>query len=190
MDPSVNTKLCHAEQSVLVIIDIQTRLTAAMPAKILARIQRNLEALIKAATLLKIPVLVSEQYPRGLGPLEPDLEKLLPDYAVRYEKTTFSCMGAGNFAEDLARLGRGQVILTGMETHICVLQTAIELQRTGATVFVAADAVCSRQRDNYETGLQRLHGEGIIITVTESILFEWMRDARHELFKQIQALVR
>ena len=149
-----------------------------------------METLIKAATLLKIPVLVSEQYPRGLGPLEPDLEKSLPDYALRYEKTTFSCMGARNFAEDFARLGRGQVILTGMETHICVLQTAIELQRTGATVFVAADAVCSRQRDNYETGLQRLHGEGIIITVTESILFEWMRDARHELFKQIQALVR
>lgn len=188
---SVSTaRLCHADQSALLVVDIQNRLTAAMPAKVLARIQRNVETLLKAADLLQIPVIATEQYPKGLGSMEPSLVELLPKGARRYEKTTFSCAGAPDFVSDFELLKRKQIILTGMETHVCVLQTALDLMQLGATVFVVADAVCSRHRDNYEVAIQRMAAEGIIVSVTESILFEWLQDSKHESFKDIQARIR
>lgn len=190
MKSAPTARLCRSDQSVLVVIDIQNRLTAAMPAKVLARIQRNTESLIKAALLLQIPVLATEQYPKGLGSMEPNLVELLPKGAHRYEKITFSCAGAPDFIRDLELLNRKQIILTGMETHVCVLQTALDLMQFGATVFVAADAVCSRHRDNYEIGIQRMLAEGIIISATESILFEWLQDSKHESFRDIQARIR
>lgn len=190
MKSATTARLCRFEQSVLVVIDIQNRLTATMPAKVLARIQRNVESLIKAASLLQIPVLATEQYPKGLGSMEPSLVELLPRGAHRYEKTTFSCAGAPDFIHDLKLLKRKQIILTGMETHVCVLQTALDLMQLGATVFIAADAVCSRHRDNYEVGIQRMLAEGIVVSVTESILFEWLQDSKHESFRDIQARIR
>ena len=190
MRSATTERLCRSDQSVLVVIDIQNRLTAAMPVKVLARIQRNVGSLIKAAALLQVPVLATEQYPKGLGSMEPSLVELLPEGSHRYEKTTFSCTGAPDFIHDLELLKRKQIILTGMETHVCVLQTALDLMQLGATVFVAADAVCSRHRDNYEIGIQRMLAEGIIVSVTESILFEWLQDSKHESFKVIQNRIR
>jgi nicotinamidase-related amidase len=182
--------LCESAKSALVIVDIQTGLTAAMPAKVLARIQRNTQSLIQAADTLQIPVLASEQYPAGLGSMEPELLKLLPENSSRYEKTSFSCMRAGNFALDLAGHERSQIILAGMETHICILQTAMDLLAADYQVIIAADAVCSRQRDTYETALARMQGSGILVTSTESILFEWLADSANTNFKFIQSLVR
>lgn len=185
-----NGLLCDRDDSILAVIDIQKRLTAAMPAKVLARLQRYTSLLIKAATTFGIPVFVTEQYPQGLGRLETEIEKLLPATARRYEKTSFSCTGAGNFSADLRQTQRKQVFLTGMETHVCILQSAMDLLQLGYQVIVVSEAVCSRHRESYETALQRLRQAGVVITNSESVVFEWLRDAKHEQFKTLQPLLR
>lgn len=182
--------LCTTDDSQLVIIDIQTHLTATMPAKVLARLQRNTGLLLKSAEILGIPVYVTEQYPKGLGNTEPDIVKLLPSDSKRYEKTAFSCAGCEEFLTDINKTGRKQIVLAGMEAHVCILQSAIELHNAGYQVFVAADAVCSRHRENYETALLRLRQAGVIITDAESIIFEWLKDAKNENFKAVQSLLK
>lgn len=188
--PEQNTPMtCDADASVLLVIDIQTKLTGVMPVKVLARLQRYTGVLIKSANTLGIPVFVTEQYPKGLGPLEQDIAVLLREDARCYEKTSFSCTGAAGFTHDLSQSGCRQVILVGMEAHVCVLQTALDLQSLGYQVFVVADAVCSRHRESYETALTRMRQAGVIIVNAESVLFEWLRDAKHEQFKAVQALI-
>jgi hypothetical protein len=183
------TILCDNRDSLLTIVDIQTRLTAVMPAKVLARLQRNTTLLIRTAALFDVPVFVSEQYPEGLGPTEPDLMRLLGDGSRRYAKTCFSLAGVPQFIADVNAAGRRQIILAGIEAHICILQTALDLRAADLNVFVVADAVCSRQRENYETALCRMRDAGVIICDTESVMFEWSRDAKHEKFKAMQALL-
>lgn len=188
--PDKNTSMtCDADSSVLLVIDIQTKLTGVMPVKVLARLQRYTGVLIKSANLLNIPVSVTEQYPKGLGKLEQDIDVLLAQDARRYEKTSFSCAGATEFVEDLSRSGRTQIILAGMEAHVCVLQTALDLRALGYQIFVVADAVCSRHRESYETALSRMRQAGVIIVNAESVLFEWLSDAKHAQFKTVQGLI-
>ncbi len=182
--------LCERDSSALLIIDVQTHLTAIMPAKVLARLQRNMGLLLNAAGLMDIPVFATEQYPKGLGNLEEEIANLLPEGSFRYEKTSFACTGAENFNADLKASGRKQIILAGMEAHICVMQTATELGNDGYQVFVVADAICSRHRESYETALLRLRNTGVTILDAESVLFEWMRDAKNEHFKTLQTLLR
>ena len=187
--PVTASLLCRAENSCLVVIDVQARLTAAMPAKVLSRLKRNSIMLIKAAGILSIPVFATEQYPKGLGSLDPDIIEVLPENSRRFEKTCFSCVNAENFIDELNNHGRKQVILLGLEAHICVLQTAIDLLAAGYNVFVVIDAVCSRQRENYEAALQRMWQSGVIICNAESVLFEWLKDSSHEHFKILSAMV-
>lgn len=182
--------LCSAEQSNLLVVDVQTHLTAVMPAKVLARLQRNMGLLLHAAGLMEIPVYAAEQYPQGLGQLEEAIVKMLPEGSRRYEKTSFACTGDEGFCADLKSTGRKQVVIAGMEAHVCVLQTALELNQTGYQVFVVADAVCSRHRESYETALARLRHAGVIVLDAESVLFEWLRDAKNEHFKAIQTQLR
>jgi len=189
--PERNTALiCNTEESALMIVDIQTKLTAVMPVKVLARLQRNTESLIKASAALGIPVFATEQYPQGLGNMEKDLTDILPAETGRYEKTGFSCASNEDFRDDLRQSERKQVILTGMETHVCILQTAMDLLNTGYQVIIVADAVCSRHRDSYENALNRMRATGVTIANTESVIFEWLRDAKHEHFKRLQSLIR
>ncbi len=189
-DFNIDDHLCNAENSCLVLIDIQTRLISAMPVKVLARLKRNINILLQSAKTLCIPVLSTEQYPEGLGPTEPEIVELLPDNTLRFEKTCFSCTGARQFLKHLKEDGRKQVILVGIEAHVCVLQTAIQLIAEGYHVFVVADGICSRQRENYEASLNRMSRAGVTICNTESVLFEWLRDAKHEHFKKLSHLVR
>lgn len=189
-DFNIDDHLCNAENSCLVLIDIQTRLTSAMPVKVLARLKRNINILLQSAKTLCIPVLSTEQYPEGLGPTEPEIVELLPDNTLRFEKTCFSCTGARQFLKRLKEDGRKQIILVGIEAHVCVLQTAIQLIAEGYHVFVVADGICSRQRDNYEASLNRMSRAGVTICNTESVLFEWLRDAKHEHFKKLSRLLR
>ncbi len=182
--------LCDVENSALIIIDIQTHLTAVMPAKVLARLQRNLGLLLNAARLLDVPVLATEQYPQGLGNLEEDIVRMLPESAGRYEKTSFACTGSEDFSRDLQASGKKQVIIAGMEAHVCVIQTALELKTQGYQVFVVADAICSRHRESYETALLRLRAANISILDAESVAFEWVRDSKHEHFKAVQSALR
>jgi len=182
--------LCQANRSRLFIIDVQERLAASMDAKVLDGLVRNTSILIEAANALDIPILRSEQYPKGLGPTLSAISDKLPHGQNAREKTCFSACAAAGMAEVLNNGGREQLVLTGMETHICVLQTALELQQRGMQVFVVQDAVCSRRKANHKNALARLRQAGVIVSNTESVLFEWLSDASHPQFKTLSKLIR
>ncbi len=182
--------LCSAAQSQLLIIDIQERLAAAMETKSREGVLSNSAILLQAAALLEIPVIKTEQYSKGLGPTEQSLLDHLPTSSSNYEKMSFSCCGSDEFCATALDTDRKQFILTGMETHVCVLQTAFELQQRGYQPFVVADAVCSRSGRNRRIALRRMAQAGITITSTESVLFEWIRDASHPQFRTISKMLR
>lgn len=182
--------LCHAAHSQLLIIDVQQRLAESMNKDVLASVVKSMGILIEAANTLQIPVLHTEQYPKGLGPTLPELTEKLAAEQAACEKTGFSCCAAPGINKRISDGFRTQLILAGMEAHICVLQTAIELQQRGKTVFVVEDAVCSRRKSNFRNALARLRQAGCIITNTESVLFEWMEDAQHPQFKHLSRLIR
>lgn len=176
--------------SVLVVVDIQQRLAIAMPKGVRDRVIEQVNILSTAADVLKVPVLVTEQYPKGLGVTEPSLAEQLPVGTAIFEKTTFSCADVEDFMQALTATGCKQVILTGMETHICILQTALDLQSLGYQVFVIEDAVSSRMKGNQYNALHRMRHAGVIISNVESILFEWLGDARHPDFKKLTKLIQ
>ena len=182
--------LCRQQASQLVIIDIQEKLGGAMPDKVLNRVLKNTVMLIDAAGRLDIPVTVTEQYPKGLGPTCSQITAALPKNASRIEKTDFSCAHVKEFRDVTANADRLQLILAGMEAHICVLQSALDLRSDGLQVIVVEDAICSRRLENYESAINRLRHAGVIVTNSESVIFEWLRGARHEHFKAVSALVR
>ena len=181
--------LVEAERSLLLVIDIQTRLAAAVPDKPREQLFRHVGMLGQAAQLLEVPVIYTEQYPAGLGHTETEVLEHLPD-SKPIEKTCFSCVQADDFIGTLSRHARKQVILCGIETHVCVLQTAFQLMQHGYQVFVVEDAVASRHKHRHKNAIARMRQGGIIITNTESVMFEWMRDARHPQFKTISKLLR
>lgn len=181
--------LASAADSVLILIDVQERLAAAMDADTFRAVARNAGILVQAAVALDVPVLTTEQYRKGLGRTVPELAALLPKGA-EIEKTSFSPAGDPSFMHVLEGAGRPQAILAGMEAHVCVLQTALELSAAGRDVFVVADACCSRSAANHTNAMDRLRAAGVIVAHTESIVFEWLRDARHDRFKALSALVR
>jgi len=181
---------CNRDSSVLLIVDVQERLTAAMPEDERKTAVRNAGILAQAADRLLIPTFLSEQYPKGLGATDAGLAQQLSELTTRIEKTCFSCCEAQGFAESLQNTKRPQVVLAGMEAHICVLQTAFGLQADGFDVYVVEDATCSRNAENRRIAMDRLRQAGLTVTNTESVIFEWLRDARHPEFKGISALLR
>lgn len=181
--------LAEAADSVLVIVDLQDRLAAAMDSVVFQALSMNAGILIKAARALGVPVLSTEQYPKGLGRTVPALSALLPA-APPFEKTCFSCAADESFLGALRAAGKTQVVIAGIETHVCVLQSALQLRSTGCEVFVVEDACCSRNAANHVNAMHRLRAAGVIVTNTESVVFEWLRDARNAEFKAISALMR
>jgi len=181
---------CEATKSQIVVIDIQTKLGEVMPAKVLTRVVENTRLLLNAAQKLAIPVLATEQYPAGLGPMVPEIAQRLPENTRRFEKTCFACTGVDAFLAELQQSARPQVILTGMEAHVCVLQTAMDLHQKGYQVFTVGDAICSRRLENYQNALERMQQCGVVVTGAESVVFEWLGDARHEHFKELIAMMR
>ena len=145
---------------------------------------------LEAAGLLKVPRCFTEQYPKGLGPTEEPVKARLGEFATRFEKTAFSCCGAEGFSAMLGNLARRQVVISGMEAHVCVLQTALDLKAEAYEVFVVEDAVCSRNPANRDNAMNRLRAAGVVVANTESVCFEWLRDASNEHFRAIAKLVR
>lgn len=182
--------LARAADSVLVIVDIQDRLLAVMPVVAREQMLRNTRILAESAARLGIPVLVTEQYPSGLGPTAAPVAEVLPPAAPHIEKTCFSCAGCEAFSAALTAAARSQIVLAGMEAHVCVLQSALELRAAGRVVWVVEDACCSRNPANHRNAIDRMRTAGVVVASTESVVFEWLRDARHEHFKAISALVR
>lgn len=174
--------LITAETTSLLIVDVQERLCPVMedPRTVI----HNCGRLMKGAARLGVPVTVSEQYPKGLGPTMVDLRGLTaPENFL--EKTTFSCAGAPNIVERLTALGRPGVVVAGIEAHVCVSQTALGLLEKGWRVFVAGDACDSRRRPDRDMGFDRLRAAGVHVVPTESVLFEWIGDASHDAFREV-----
>ncbi len=175
------------DKSVLVLIDMQGKLAGLMHDK--ERLFANLVILVKGARILGVPIIWCEQNPRALGPTIPELVENLSGLSP-IEKMSFSCCGDPAFDAALHRVQRGQAVLCGIESHVCVYQTAADLKSKGLEVAVVADAVSSRSQDNKQIALSRMQAEGVCLTSTEMLLFEWMRTARHGQFKEIAKLVR
>ncbi|SFJ76331.1 isochorismatase family protein [Methylophaga sulfidovorans] len=181
--------IASAEKGVLMVVDIQDRLLSAMPQEQQQQIQKTMQTLLAAADALALPVLVTEQYPKGLGHTVAGIQEALPANTPTFEKTHFSAWQVDAIADALKQSGYQQVFLSGMETHICVLQTALDLLKQGFEVFVIEEAVCSRDNKNYLNALTRLREAGAVITNIESLLFECIGDARHPQFKTISKLI-
>ena len=187
---AVQPELCNAEDSLLIIVDMQSRLSTAMPKVDLEDVLVNSIRLVEAADILNIPVLLTEQYPKGLGPTEISLARKLSKKALTFDKTGFSCCAASGFLKALKDSQRRQIILIGQETHVCILQTALELLNQDFQVFVIEDAVISRKAEHKLNALQRMLRQGAVITNYESVLFEWLKDASHPDFKAVSGLLR
>jgi nicotinamidase-related amidase len=182
--------LLDADDSVLLLVDLQVRLAQAMPEADWRRVQAAAARLARGAGLLHVPVIVTRQYPRGLGDVDADVQAALPDGAVVLDKTAFSAAAEAEVAEALAMTGRSQVLVAGMEAHVCVLQSAAGLLEAGHETFVAADAICSRDPGHAGDARERLRAAGAAVTNTESALFEWLRDAAHPRFRDVSRLVK
>ncbi len=182
--------LLDADDSVLLIVDMQTRLGASMPADAWASTRATAVLLARAADELDLPVLVTRQYPKGLGDTVPELAEALPDASVTVDKNCFSAADVDELSDALAMTGRSRIVVCGMEAHVCVLQTAAGLVARGYAPFVVADGVCSRSPAHRHNALERLGHGGVTVTNRESCVFEWLRDARHERFKAITSLLQ
>ena len=178
------------EDTSLVVVDMQERLMSAMPEVESRHAVGKVKILLEAAKILDIPVFVTEQYPKGLGPTIEEIKEQLGEDVTPIEKVVFSCVRAPEFAEALKALGRSSVLLTGVETHVCVLQTAIDLVNEGYRVYVPADALVSRKKLDYEKGLSMMEKLGAVVGSTEAFLFQILERAGTDEFKQISKLVK
>jgi isochorismate hydrolase len=179
--------LMERDRSCLLIVDVQERLAPAMadPASVIA----NARILIQAAARLGVPVLVSEQYPRGLGPTVPELRALVSD-STRISKLSFSCAADHGLQQRIKDTSRPLLVICGLEAHVCVLQSALGFQQAGLKVFVVADAVSSRAAANRETALRRLAANGVELVTTEMVVFEWLGQAGTPEFKELSRLIK
>lgn len=171
----------------LVVVDVQGRLAQLMYDR--QALFKNIQILIKAAKILEIPIIWCQQCPDALGPTVPEIEQLLTD-TEPIDKASFSCCGIERFNEKLNGLGRRQILLCGIEAHVCIYQTAVDLLSKGCYVDVIADAVSSRTLENKQIGLERIRAERANITSVEMVLFELLGTAKHPRFKQIARLIK
>lgn len=174
----------EADRCALLVVDIQEKLLPPIFQK--EQLVRNAKLLVRAADVLKIPAIVSTQYAKGLGGTVPEIASLLPETEA-IDKSLFSCFGSDVFCTLLKRLpgSRNTLLLCGMESHICVMQTALAALRDGYLVHVASDAVSSRTEWNWKIGLDRMRAAGAVISSTEMMIYELMRSSASEAFKEM-----
>jgi nicotinamidase-related amidase len=169
----------------LLVIDVQEKLMVKIPGA--ATLVRDVAFLIDAARLLDMPVQATEQYPKGLGPTVAELARRVPE---RPDKTAFSCCAVPSVVDTFRRAARPKVVLAGIEAHVCVLNTALDLLALDFQVYLAADAIASRYPIDREFALRRLERAGAILTTVETCVFEWVGGSRHPRFKAISTLVQ
>lgn len=173
--------LMKAEDSALLVIDAQSRLIPHIHDW--QRIVENIAWLVEVAKKIGVPVMATEQYPKGIGPTHEDIAACLPPGSTA-EKIHFSCV-AGNCLDGLAGADRRQMIVCGTESHVCVLQTVLDLRAQGKEVFVVADAVGSRHPENKALALERMRAHGIDVVSREMVAFEWLHQAGTPLFREV-----
>jgi len=179
--------LIERERACLLVVDVQERLAPAMAEP--ETLVRNAAVLMQAAARLGIPVVVSEQYPQGLGRTVAELRSLAPETAF-FSKIDFSCATDPGLRERIGETDREQIVICGIEAHVCVLQTALGLQRQDYEAFVVADAVSSRAPLSRETALRRLGDNGVELVTTEMVVFEWLGKAGTPEFKELSRLIK
>jgi isochorismate hydrolase len=178
------------EQAALLVCDVQERLFPAMDADHREEVMHNIKVLSASAGRLRVPILVTEQYPKGLGHTLQELRDTLAPGVEPHEKVTFSCYGAESFRARLEATGARQVILTGIEAHVCVLMSALDLMAEGRAVHVVADAVTSRSQANWRLAMDQLRQAGAVVTTTETVLFQLLRQADTDEFRELARLIR
>ena len=180
--------ILNTDDSLLLIIDVQEKLLNAVFNKELCC--KKAEIIAKAANILGIPVIVTEQYPKGLGNTVEPVKSALDENVQYFEKTAFSALDNQDVLNALEKANKKQVVILGIETHICVSQTTAALIKSGDEVKVIKDACGSRAETEYVAGLERMKDNGAHILTTEIALFEWLKGAKHPNFKDIQALIK
>ena len=186
-DHKDDAMLLDATHSFLAVVDVQERLAPAMTGGEDAIARCAL--LMKAAQRLEVPIVLSEQYPKGLGPTVPAIAALAPEGAT-VPKVHFSCAEDAGFMDKVETLRRDHAVICGIEAHVCVLQTAIEMAAAAHDVTIVVDAIGSRVADSKEIALRRMQDAGIRLATTEMVLFEWLRRAGTPEFKAISKLIR
>lgn len=178
------------ERTALVVVDVQERLFHAMDADHREEVMRNMKVLATSARRLGLPILVTEQYPKGLGHTLQELRETLGPGVEPVTKVAFSCWRADGFAAQLQAAATRQVILTGIEAHVCVLMSALDLLAQGYAVHVAADAVTSRTQANWRLAMDQLRQGGAVVTSTETVLFQLLGAADTDEFRELARLIR
>jgi nicotinamidase-related amidase len=175
------------EDTALVLVDVQGKLAQSMHNK--KDLFENLKKMVKGAQVLGIPILWAEQNPDGLGPTMPEIAELFTNQSP-VSKFSFSCCGSEQFLKDLAAVNRKNILIVGIEAHVCVYQTAADLVTLNYDVQVVADAVASRTAENKQIGLEKSKDAGASLTSTETALFELLKEAKGDKFKEIINLVK
>lgn len=179
--------MLSVQDSLLLIIDIQDKLVASLNKH---SVVNNAVKITNASRLLDIPVIVTEQYPAGLGNTVAPLKAFLPDDVCIVEKTYFNTLLEEGFLEKIKSYGRKQIVIFGIETHICVYQTAVALVNAGFEVYVIKDACASRNKYEFKMGIEAMRDNGVKISCVEIALFEWLKGSKHPKFKEVQALIK
>ena len=179
--------ILETENTIMLIIDVQEKLLNAVFNK--EQVLKKSKILSATSKILNIPLIITEQYPKGLGATIEDI-RMVADTALYFEKTDFNALAVDNLIEHLKKLNKKQVILFGIETHICVHQTAYALVKNGFEVFIAKDACGSRNEEEYNCALNTMEKYNVKIKTTEMMVFELLKSAKHPHFKELQALIK
>jgi nicotinamidase-related amidase len=186
--------IARRDNAVLLIVDEQERLAVAMERR--EEVHSATLRLVRTATLVGVPIIVTRQYPKGLGDIHPELAEELATaqsagaQVAFVDKLAFDCFGEPAFAEQVSRADRRQLLLCGMETHICVVQTALTALQEGFDVHVVSDACCARSAASHESALERMRAAGASVTVTESVMYELVGQAGTDEFRALLAIVK
>jgi nicotinamidase-related amidase len=178
----------ESQSTFLTVIDLQERLCGAIAGS--REILPRVKVLIEGAKALNIPIIVTEQYPQGLGPTLPELKEILPPDVPFVVKTAFSCFGAEEYCREAEKTPRGSLVIAGVESHVCVLQTALDGLARGYEVYVPEDCVASRRDSDKASALALLRASGVHVVTSEMLLFLLLRDSRHPAFKTISKIIR
>ena len=184
----MHPNILELSRSALLIIDMQEAFRANIPD--FDRYANRIARAARGAQLLNVPIIVTEQYPKGLGHSASEIRKVLPANINILEKTTFSSCGATQFQAQLERAQTNQILVAGIEAHICVNQTVHDLLASGCQVHLLTDCIASRKETDRMAALQKMQSSGAVASSVEMALFELMRDSRHEQFKAIQGLIK
>ncbi|MFO7976841.1 MAG: isochorismatase family protein [Candidatus Hydrogenedentota bacterium] len=179
--------MLNRDEAILVVIDFQESLMKKIP--VAESITREALRLIRFATILELPMLWTEQYPKGLGPTRPDIAAEMEGVPV-IEKTAFGCMHDSGFTESLEATRRNQLLITGVETHVCVMQTALQAAERGSEVFVVSDAVAAREKRQHEAGLERIKNSLCQLVTAEMAMFELLEISGTAEFKKCLPLLK